>query len=136
MNAFAAVLLYATWTLLLPIFYAGTIRVPAIARGRKRADNWERGRNNEDPPLFVRAKNAHANCIENFPIFAAVVVIAALLGKIAIADSLAAYVLYARLAQSIVHISGTSLPLIALRGAFYFVQIVLILYMIWRLLLG
>jgi uncharacterized MAPEG superfamily protein len=136
MTAFTAVLLYAAWTLLLPIIYAGTIRVPAIAGGRKRADHWERGKPTDDPPILERAKHAHLNCVENFPVFAAVVVAAALLDKIAIADALAGYVLYARLAQSIVHMLGTSLPLIALRGLFYAVQVVLLFTMIVRLLFG
>jgi uncharacterized MAPEG superfamily protein len=136
MNAFTAVLLYAAWTLLLPLIYAGTIRVPSIAAGRKRADHWERGKPSDDPPVLARAKNAHLNCTENFPVFAAIVVVAALLGKIAIADALAGYVLFARVAQSIVHMLGTSLPLIALRGLFYFVQVALMFWMIWNLLYG
>ncbi len=134
MTAFTAVLLYAAWTLLLPIIYAGTIRVPSIAAGRRRADHWERGQPNDDPPVLARAKNAHLNCTENFPIFAAIVVVAALLGKIAIADAVAGYVLFARVAQSTVHMIGTSLPLVALRGFFYFVQVVTMFYLIWRLL--
>ncbi len=134
MSAFTAVLLYAAWTLLLPIIYAGTIRVPAIAAGRKRADHWERGKPNDDPPALARAKNAHLNCTENFAVFAAVVIVASLLGRIAVADAVAGYVVYARIAQSIVHIIGTSMPLIALRGTFYFIQVVLIFYMIGRLL--
>jgi uncharacterized MAPEG superfamily protein len=133
MNAYTAVLLYAAWTLLLPIFYAG-IRVPAIAAGRRRADHWERGKTTDDPPLLQRAKHAHLNCAENFPVFAAVVVIAGLLGKIAVADAVAGYVLYARVLQSVMHMLGTSLPLVALRGLFYFVQVVLIFYMIYGLL--
>ncbi len=136
MTAFTAVLLYAAWTLLLPVVYAGTRRVPMIASGRKRADHWERGNPNDDPALLARMKNAHANCTENFPVFAAIVVVAALLGKIAIADAVAGYVLYARIAQSVVHVIGTSLPLIALRGLFYAVQVVLMLWMIVRLLTG
>ena len=136
MTAFTAVLLYAAWTLLLPVIYAGTIRVPAIVRGRRRADHWERGKANDDPPALARMKNAHLNCTENFPVFAAIVVVAALLGKIAIADAVAGYVLYARIAQSVAHIIGTSLPLIALRGLFYAVQVVLMLWMIVRLVTG
>ena len=136
MNAFTAVLLYAAWTLLLPLIYAGTIRVPSIAAGRKRADHWERGKPGDDPPVLARAKNAHLNCTENFPVFATIVVVAALVGKIAVADALAAYVLFARVAQSIVHMLGTSLPLIALRGLFYFVQVALMFWMIWKLLYG
>ncbi len=136
MTAFTAVLLYAAWTLLLPIVYAGSIRIPAIVSGRRRADHWERGRPNDDPPLLARAKNAHLNCIENFPVFAAVVIVAALLGRTAVADLLAPYVLYARIAQTAMHLAGTSLPLIALRGLFYFAQVVLILYLIWALVHG
>jgi|SRR6478752_3744333 len=136
MTAFTAVLLYAAWTLLLPIIYAGTIRVPSIASGRKRADHWERGKPNDDPALLARMKNAHLNCTENFAAFAAIVVVAALLGKIAVVDALAGYVLFARVAQSVVHMIGTSLPLIALRGLFYFVQVVLMFWMIWKLLYG
>ena len=133
MNAYTAVLLYAAWTLLLPIFYAG-IRVPAIAGGKKAADHWERGKTPDDPPLLQRAKHAHLNSIENFPIFAAVVVIAGLMGKLAIPDAVAGYVLYARVLQSVMHMLGTSLPLIALRGFFYAVQVALIFYMLWGLL--
>ena len=136
MTAFTAVLLYAAWTLLLPIIYAGSIRVPSIASGRKRADHWERGKPNDDPALLARMKNAHLNCTENFAAFAAIVVVAALLGKIAVVDALAGYVLFARVAQSVVHMIGTSLPLIALRGLFYFVQVVLMFWMIWKLLYG
>jgi uncharacterized MAPEG superfamily protein len=134
MTAFTAVLVYAVWTLLLPIVYAGTIRVPMIAAGRKTADHWERGKPSDDPAVLMRMKNAHLNCTENFPIFAAVVVMAALLGRTPAVDSIAAYVLYARVVQTVAHVTGTSLPLIAIRGAFYFFQVVLILYMIWKLL--
>lgn len=133
MNAYTAVLLYAAWTLLLPIFYAG-IRVPAIAGGKKPADAWERGKSTDDPPVLQRAKHAHLNSIENFPIFAAVVVIAGLMGKLAIPDEVAGFVLYARVLQGVMHMLGTSLPLVALRGFFYFVQVVLIFYMLWGLL--
>jgi uncharacterized MAPEG superfamily protein len=135
MTAFTAVLLYAVWTLLLPIGYA-SIRVPLIAGQKKRADHWERGKAIDDPPLLVRARNAHSNCAENFPVFAAVVVVAALLGKIAIADAVAGYVFYARIAQSLAHLAGTTLPLVALRGFFYFIQVVLILYIVGQLLRG
>jgi uncharacterized MAPEG superfamily protein len=133
MTGFTAVLLYALWTLLLPVFYA-SYRAPLILGGRKRADHWERGKPIDDPPLLARAKSAHLNCTENFPIFAAVVCIAALLGKSAPIDALAGYVFYARVAQSVTHMIGTSTILILLRGLFYAAQVVLILMMISALL--
>lgn len=82
----------------------------------------------------MRAKNAHLNCVENFPIFAVVVCVAALLGKSPVVDAVAAYVLYARVAQGVAHMIGTSWPLILLRGIFYTIQMVLILYVIFGLL--
>ena len=133
MTGFTAVLLYAIWTLLLPVFYA-SYRAPLILGGRKRADHWERGKPVDDPPLLARAKSTHLNCTENFPVFAAVVCIAALLGKSAPIDALAAYVLYARIAQSVTHIIGTSTVLVLIRGIFYAIQIVLIFTMILTLL--
>ena len=133
MSGFTAVLLYIVWTLLLALAYAG-YRVPLILIGSKRADHWERGQPSDDPPVLVRAKGAHLNCIENFPLFAAVVVVAALLGKSAVVDGVAAYVLYARIGQSVVHLIGTSLPLIAIRATLYLIQVALVLYMAWSLL--
>ena len=133
MTGFTAVLLYGIWTLLLPVFYA-SYRAPLILGGRKRADHWERGKPVDDPPLLARAKSAHLNCTENFPVFAAAVCIAALLGKSAPIDALAAYVLYARIAQSVTHIIGTSTILVLIRGIFYAIQIVLIFTMILTLL--
>lgn len=133
MTGLTAVLLYAAWTLLLPLVYAG-FRVPLILSGKKSGDHWERGQPVDDPPILVRGKSHHLNCLENFPVFAAVVFVAAFLAKSPIVDAIAAYVLYARIAQGIVHLIGTSLPLILVRATFYIIQVVLILYAIWALL--
>ncbi|HEY8009920.1 MAG TPA: MAPEG family protein [Rudaea sp.] len=133
MTGLTAVLLYAAWTLLLPIVYAG-YRVPMILAGKKRGNHWERGQPIDDPAILVRAKSVHLNCLENFPLFAAVVLVAALLGKSPVVDSVAAYILYARIGQGVVHLIGTSLPLILVRGALYLFQVALILYIVWTLL--
>jgi uncharacterized MAPEG superfamily protein len=135
MTALTAVLLYAGWTLLLPLFYAGARRVPLIAAGKMRADAWERGQPVIDPPLLVRLRNAHMNCAENLPAFAAVVFAALLLGKADVVDPLAGYVFYGRVAQSLVHASGTSTAQIALRGFLFAAQSTLIGYMLVVLLL-
>ncbi len=55
--------------------------------------------------------------------FAAVVFVAAFLAKSPIVDAIAAYVLYARIAQGVVHLIGTSLPLILVRATFYLIQV-------------
>ena len=51
-------------------------------------------------PFQARACRVHANCYENLPVFAALVLGAAAAGRSAVADSLAMVAFYARVAQS------------------------------------
>jgi|TARA_B100000530_G_scaffold140437_1_gene87952 uncharacterized MAPEG superfamily protein len=131
-NAYTTVLLYAGWILLLALFYA-TPRIPQALLGQKRIDSWERGKEPIDPMFLQRAKSAHLNCLENFPVFAAVVAVAGLMGQIETISAIAVYVLYARIAQSISHILGTSFILVMLRATFFLIQVLITLYMVYLL---
>ena len=82
----------------------------------------------------MRAKHAHLNCLENLPIFAAIVLAGVAMGKAPVVDQVAAWVLYARLAQSTVHLIGVNHWLVFIRANFLVVQAALFLYMIWGLL--
>lgn len=135
MTGMEAVLYYALWMIALTLLYVGH-RIPLALMGKKSADHWTRGQPNTDSPFQIRASHAHANTVENFAIFAAVVVIAATMGQSAVVDPLACYVLYARLAQGVVHLIGTSFILVSLRATLFLVQVVLIVYMIYGLLHG
>jgi len=132
MTGITALLLFAAWTLLLMLTYV-TYRTAQVAQG-KPADSWTRGRAAPVPSFVARAEHAHANCVENLPVLAAIVLAASALGQPAVADGAAPYVLYARLAQSGVHLFGVSHWLVQLRAVFYTVQVVLFFYMIWALL--
>lgn len=132
MNAYNAVLLYAGWILVLALFYA-LPRVPQALLGQKRIDSWERGKESTDPMFLQRAKSAHLNCLENFPVFAAVVAIAGLMGQIDAINGIAVFVLYARIAQSIAHILGTSFILVFSRATFFLAQVFITLYMVYLL---
>jgi len=131
-NAYTTVLLYAGWILVLALFYA-TPRIPQALLGQKRIDSWERGKEPIDPMMLQRAKSAHLNCLENFPVFAAIVAIAGLMGQIDAINGIAAFVLYARIAQSVVHITGTSFIQVFLRANFFLAQVGLMLYMVYLL---
>jgi len=131
-NAYNAVLLYAGWILVLALFYA-LPRVPQALLGQKRIDSWERGKESTDPMFLQRAKSAHLNCLENFPVFAAVVAIAGLMGQIDAINGLAAFVLYARIGQTVSHILGTSFILVMSRATFFLAQVFLTLYMVYLL---
>jgi uncharacterized MAPEG superfamily protein len=133
MTALTAVLLFATWTLLLALFYS-LPRVPRVLLGQQRADAWTRGNPPVDPPLLQRAQHAHYNCLETLPVFAAVVLAAAVMDQAAALAGMAAWVLYLRVAQSVVHLIGTSFMLVLIRATLFIVQVGLILAMIWQLL--
>ena len=98
MTGFIAVLLYVGWMQLLTLAYAFP-RVPMALFGDRKFADWERAEINSDPPFMVRAKGAHLNCVENFPLFAAVVVIAALMGKSPVVDGLATFIVVARVGR-------------------------------------
>lgn len=132
MNAYTTVLLYAGWILVLALFYA-TPRIPQALLGKKRIDSWERGKDPIDPMILQRAKSAHLNCLENFPVFAAVVAIAGLMGQVEAINGIAVFVLYARIAQGISHILGTSFILVMLRATFFLIQVFITLYMVYLL---
>ena len=97
MTGITALLWFAVWTLVLMFLYVGR-RVLLVLTLKKQANSWMRGEKADDPPFFVRAQHAHMNCLENLPLFAAIVLAAAALGKSAVVDPVAALVLYARLA--------------------------------------
>ena len=132
MTAVQALLWYVVWTLVLVFAYVNW-RSLEILRG-KSAASWTRGGGIERPEIVKRMENAHANCVENLPLFAVVVLAAAAMGKSAVADAYGAYVLYARVAQGLVHIAGVNHLMVLVRATFWLIQVALILLMIWGLL--
>ncbi len=132
MTGIQALLAFAAWTLFLPMIYAG-YRTWLVLTGKKRADAWTRGQPTDDPGFIVRASHAHANCVENLPVFAAVVLAAVALGQSAVVDALAVYFIAARLAQSIVHMIAVNHWAVFIRANFFFVQVGLLFYWVWKL---
>ena len=133
MTGITALLLFAAWTLVLMFTYVG-YRVALVLAMKKPANSWGRGDKTDDPPFITRAQHAHLNCLENLPIFAAIVLAGAALGKSAVVDQVAMWVLVARLAQSTVHLIGVNHWLVFIRANFLVVQAALFAYMIWGLL--
>ncbi|WP_293373498.1 MAPEG family protein [Nevskia sp.] len=136
MSGFEAVLLYVCVVIVLVLMYA-LPRVPQVLTGSKPANAWGRDQPSIDPALLVRAQHAHANAVENFPLFLAVVVVGALMNKSAdVIDPLAIYVVYLRIGQAVVHLIGTSFWLVMARATLFLSQIALIVVMAYRLLHG
>ena len=133
MTSLSALIGFAIWTLLL-VSIAVSWRVVEVLRG-KQANSWARGSDTARPAFVTRVEHAHLNCVENLPVFAALVLAAAAMGKAStVTDPFAPIVLYARLAQSVTHMIGTTHLLVLARATFFSVQVALMLWMALKLL--
>ena len=89
----------------------------------------------DDLPGFGRrVTRAHLNCVETLPAFAAIVAAAGLSGQMEVLEGTVIFMLYARLAQSVVHMISVSVAAVFLRGGLYTAQVVLMLYYVRQLL--
>ena len=116
---------FAAWTVILLLATVGVYRWSRILTGRVpirdfRADQVE----GED--WYRRAMRAHANCVENLPVFGAIV-LALYVGGVRgpAANYLSMGVLVARVMQSLTHVCFVQTNAVAsVRFAFFLVQVV------------
>lgn len=126
---------YAAWTLLLLI--AIVVLRTVLVLKKERAANSFAPWGEDVSPFANRLCRAHANCYENLAIFAALILIALVTDNAEITDSLARWVLVARVAQSTVHLVSTSEMAVTLRVTLLIVQLGIEAYWIVQLgLLG
>lgn len=133
MTALYALLDFTAWTVLL-------ITVVFLYRGVRflggtPINNWPRGeKETGDAGWMRRLQDAHANCLENLPVFAAIVLAAAALNRLPEVDALAPWVFYARIGQTLAHLSGAGRANVFVRASFWSVQLVLFIVMLVKLL--
>ncbi len=128
----AALVLYAGWTLLLIVSLV-SVRSALTLSGRRRANSFSHT-GEGDSALIQRLVRAHANCYENLPIFAAIVLAAVASGHGGITDSLAYWVVAARVGQSTVHLISTSHVAVIVRFHFFAAQLGIEIYWVIQLL--
>ena len=117
-------LAFAAWTLAVLFGSVGVYRWSRILTGRASVREW-RADLQQGCEWYQRAMRAHMNCVENLPIYGAVVLAAFVAGvSSTVIDYLAAVFLAARIGQSLVHIAMPQTePIAALRFTLFFVQI-------------
>jgi uncharacterized MAPEG superfamily protein len=116
---------FAAWTLLTLFGSIGVYRWSRILTGRASIAEW-RADTPQGSEWYQRAMRAHMNCVENLPVFGALVVALIATGlQSLLIDALCVTFLVARIGQTIVHV-GTppTNSWAALRFALFFVQIV------------
>ncbi len=116
---------FAMWTLLLLLFTIGVYRWSRIFSGRVPISGFPADAAG-GAAWYQRATRAHANCIENLPVFGAIVfgLYVANVGG-TLVDALAVTVLAARICQSLVHVGFEHTNTVASwRFGFFFVQFI------------
>jgi len=104
---------FTAWTLLLLAATVGVYRWGMILLRGARVGSFRSDRL-EGAPWYQRGTRAHANCIENLPVFGAIV-----------------FVIVARICQSLVHLSHEQTDaFVAVRFSFFSVQLVCFLALI------
>jgi hypothetical protein len=121
---------FAAWTVLLLLATVGVYRWSRILTGRVAIREF-RADQIEGADWYKRAMRAHANCVENLPVFGAIV-LGLYVGNVgsALVNALAVAVLIARIMQSLVHVCFVQTDIVtAVRFGFFFVQIVSFLWL-------
>jgi uncharacterized MAPEG superfamily protein len=133
-HSILALICFATWTILMA-FVMVNHRVFYVLSGRRKINTFTP--DGAGVSAFqARACRAHANCYENLPVFASLVLGAAAAGRGAVTDPWAMIAVYARIIQSTVHLMSTSEIAVMIRATFWTVQMLIMLFWAWRLLLG
>jgi len=129
-----ALVCFAAWTLLMA-FVMVNHRLYFVLSGKRKINSFTPDGSGVSA-FQVRACRVHANCYENLPVFAALVLGAALAGKAAITDPLAMVAFYSRVLQSTVHLISTSQAAVMIRATFWTIQVFIMAFWALRLLLG
>jgi len=130
-SAFALLGLVA-WTALLVLLLVNQ-RGLLVMSGRMKVNDFVADGSNNPSPFGQRLARAHANCVENVPLFCAVLLYAMVTQQTVITDPLAPTLLVARIVQSVVHLLSTSALAVWVRFAAFFVQLIILIWWLLRL---
>ena len=124
-----AVLAFALWTIIILFLGVGVHRWSLILTGRAEIKSFVADEP-QGTPFYRRAMRAHANCVENLPLFLAIVFAAQMSGtKSGPFDTLAIAVVGVRVLQSVTHLASGSNRAVALRFIFFVMQIAAFVWM-------
>jgi uncharacterized MAPEG superfamily protein len=129
-----ALVAFIAWTLLL-LTLMEAVRSQLVLRRKVRANGFTPDNANLSP-FMQRLARAHANCLENLPIFGGLLLVAIATGNTSVTDPLAYLFLGARVFQSLVHLSSVSARAVTIRFTAFAVQMAIGLYWAFSLLVA
>ena len=115
---------FALWTLLLLFSTVGVYRWSRILTGRVPISEF-RADQIEGEDWYRRAMRAHANCVENLPVFGAIVLALYVSGiGGGTVDAVCIGILAARVVQSLIHVGLVQTDaVVSVRFVFFFLQV-------------
>lgn len=125
---------FATWTVMLLLFTVGIYRWSRILTGRVPIRDF-RSDKVEGEEWYRRAMRAHANCVENLPVFA-VIVLALFMSNVSgpTVNYLSIVILVSRVVQSLIHVCFVQTnTATSLRFTFFFIQIISFITLIFMI---
>ncbi|WP_257387207.1 MAPEG family protein [Tahibacter caeni] len=125
---------FILWTLLLLVLME-VIRCRLVLGGKVPANGFTPD-NAGLSPFMQRLARAHANCLENLPVFGGLLLFAIATDRTAITDPLAWLFLGARVFQSLVHLSSLTPTAVTIRFAAFSVQMGIGVYWAFALLVA
>ena len=132
-NTACAILGLASWYVATLLALAGFRLYTSVAK--KKPANSFAADGSDVAGIGQRLTRVHANCYENIPVYMGVLLYAMISSQTAITDPSAHMLLYARIAQSVVHAISTSVPAVLLRFALFVLQVLLIICWLWQMIL-
>ncbi len=123
---------FVAWTLFLLVLMEA-IRTFLVLTGRMPANGFSPD-NAGLSPFMQRLARAHANCIEGFAVFGALLAVAIMTSRTAVTDPLALWLLGARIVQSAIHLASVSAIAVSLRFAAFALQMAIAVYWVVRLM--
>ena len=123
-------LAFASWTLLVLMIGVGISRWSLILTGRAQLTDFPGDTAHGSTP-YRRAVRAHANCVENLPVYGAIVMAAfAAQATSATMDALAFVFMGSRICQTVIHMAFVETnTAVFIRFSFFTVQVVAMLWM-------
>ena len=129
-NTEVALLGYVSWFLVL-LLSIEVSRTYLVLKDGRAADTFIPD-GSDVSPLMNRLSRAHANCYESFPFIGGILLFAIASGGEEVTNSLALWLLGARIAQSGMHLISGAVTIIQIRFLFFIAQIAIVLFWLIR----
>ena len=122
-------LAFAVWTIVVLMAGIGIRRWSLILTGRAQLTDFPADQPHGSP-AYRRAVRAHANCVENLPVYGAIALSAFVAKVTGIIDTLALVFIVARVCQTLTHtLFVETNTTVLIRFVFFLTQIVVMLWM-------